>query len=151
MGGGSGGFFLIVVPARSWRWLWMLPVAYARLSADVFASAAIATNIALWLHSGYFDIESAKKPLLHLWSLGIEEQFYLIWPLILMLAAVAAKPSHGRVGDRTGVICPQRRADRYQPGRDLLAALQPSLRATHECRAGAEGAEFISAAMPMAA
>jgi peptidoglycan/LPS O-acetylase OafA/YrhL len=48
-------------------WLWMLPVA--------------------WLQSGYFDIESAKKPLLHLWSLGIEEQFYLFWPLVLMLAA----------------------------------------------------------------
>ena len=40
----------------------------------MFASAAFATNIALWLQSGYFDIESAKKPLLHLWSLGIEEQ-----------------------------------------------------------------------------
>jgi peptidoglycan/LPS O-acetylase OafA/YrhL len=68
-------------------WLWMLPAAYAQLSADVFASAAFFSNIALLLQSGYFDIESGKKPLLHLWSLGIEEQFYLFWPLILMLAA----------------------------------------------------------------
>ena len=68
-------------------WLWMLPAAYAQLSADVFSSAAFFANIALLLQSGYFDIESAKKPLLHLWSLGIEEQFYLFWPLILMLAA----------------------------------------------------------------
>jgi peptidoglycan/LPS O-acetylase OafA/YrhL len=68
-------------------WLWMLPEAYAQLSSDVFASAAFVSNIALWLQSGYFDIESGKKPLLHLWSLGIEEQFYLFWPLILMLAA----------------------------------------------------------------
>jgi peptidoglycan/LPS O-acetylase OafA/YrhL len=68
-------------------WLWMLPAAYARLSADVFACAAFAANIALWLQSGYFAVESAKKPLLHLWSLGIEEQFYLFWPLILMSAA----------------------------------------------------------------
>src|ERR1700733_4490859 len=68
-------------------WLWMLPAAYAQLSADVFASAAFVSNIALWLQSGYFDIASGKKPLLHLWSLGIEEQFYLFWPLILMLAA----------------------------------------------------------------
>src|ERR1700722_15954724 len=67
-------------------WLWMLPAAYAQLSADVFASAAFFSNIALLLQSGYFDVESAKKPLLHLWSLGIEEQFYLFWPLILMLA-----------------------------------------------------------------
>jgi peptidoglycan/LPS O-acetylase OafA/YrhL len=67
-------------------WLWMLPSAYEALSADVFASAAFAANIALWLKSGYFDVESAKKPLLHLWSLGIEEQFYLFWPLLLMAA-----------------------------------------------------------------
>src|SRR5258708_736021 len=66
-------------------WLWMLPAAYAQLSSDVFASAAFFANIALLLQSGYFDIESAKKPLLHLWSLGIEEQFYLFWPLLLML------------------------------------------------------------------
>lgn len=68
-------------------WLWMLPAAYAQLSADVFASAAFVANIALLLQSGYFDVEAARKPLLHLWSLGIEEQFYLFWPLILMLAA----------------------------------------------------------------
>src|SRR5712691_1878094 len=68
-------------------WLWMLPAAYAQLSSDVFASAAFFANIALMLQSGYFDIESGKKPLLHLWSLGIEEQFYLFWPLMLMLVA----------------------------------------------------------------
>jgi peptidoglycan/LPS O-acetylase OafA/YrhL len=80
---------LIVVLAAALvlGWLWMLPSAYSKLSADVFASAAFAANIALLLQSGYFDVESAKKPLLHLWSLGIEEQFYLVWPLILLLAA----------------------------------------------------------------
>src|SRR5260370_29984174 len=80
---------LIVVLAASLMlgWLWMLPAAYAQLSADVVASAAFFSNIALLLQSGYFDLESGKKPLLHLWSLGIEEQFYLFWPLILMLAA----------------------------------------------------------------
>jgi peptidoglycan/LPS O-acetylase OafA/YrhL len=67
-------------------WLWMLPAAYAQLSADIVASAAFLSNFALLWQSGYFDVESAKKPLLHLWSLGIEEQFYLFWPLLLMLA-----------------------------------------------------------------
>ena len=68
-------------------WLWMLPSAFAQLGSDTFASAAFLANIALLLQSGYFDVESAKKPLLHLWSLGIEEQFYLFWPLLLMFAA----------------------------------------------------------------
>lgn len=68
-------------------WFWLLPAPYAALSRGVAASAAFSANIALLLQSGYFDIEAAQKPLLHLWSLGIEEQFYLAWPLILMLAA----------------------------------------------------------------
>jgi peptidoglycan/LPS O-acetylase OafA/YrhL len=68
-------------------WFWMLPQAFVQLGSDTFASAAFLANIALLLQSGYFDVESAKKPLLHLWSLGIEEQFYLFWPLLLMLAA----------------------------------------------------------------
>jgi peptidoglycan/LPS O-acetylase OafA/YrhL len=67
-------------------WFSMLPADFARLGSDVFASAAFSANIALLLQSGYFDVESARKPLLHLWSLGIEEQFYLLWPLLLMLA-----------------------------------------------------------------
>jgi peptidoglycan/LPS O-acetylase OafA/YrhL len=68
-------------------WFWMLPQAFAQLGSDSFASAAFLANIALLLQSGYFDVESARKPLLHLWSLGIEEQFYLFWPLLLMVAA----------------------------------------------------------------
>jgi peptidoglycan/LPS O-acetylase OafA/YrhL len=68
-------------------WFWMLPSAFAQLGGDSFASAAFLANIALLLQSGYFDAESAKKPLLHLWSLGIEEQFYLFWPLLLMFTA----------------------------------------------------------------
>ncbi|MGH6750599.1 MAG: acyltransferase family protein, partial [Bradyrhizobium sp.] len=80
---------LIVVLAATLvlGWLWMLPAPFAQLGSDIFASAAFFANIALLLQSGYFDVESAKKPLLHLWSLGIEEQFYLAWPLLLMLAA----------------------------------------------------------------
>lgn len=43
-------------------------------------------NLVLWSESGYFDTSADIKPLLHLWSLGIEEQFYMVWPLLLGLA-----------------------------------------------------------------
>jgi peptidoglycan/LPS O-acetylase OafA/YrhL len=37
-----------------------------------------------WSEAGYFDAEAIRKPLLHLWSLGVEEQFYLFWPMLLL-------------------------------------------------------------------
>ena len=44
------------------------------------------SNFVLWSDSGYFDNAAEYKPLLHLWSLGIEEQFYIAWPLLVWLA-----------------------------------------------------------------
>jgi len=49
------------------------------------ASVLLAANIFFYGHSGYFDKDVDNKPLLHLWSLGVEGQFYLIWPLLLVL------------------------------------------------------------------
>ena len=56
-----------------------------QIGKHVAASAVFASNIVLWQEAGYFDASSESKPLLHLWSLGIEEQFYLLWPLALPL------------------------------------------------------------------
>src|SRR6185436_1401517 len=60
---------------------------YAQLGRHVFGGATFIANFTLWDESGYFDGAAAAKPLLHLWSLGIEEQFYIVWPLALWLAA----------------------------------------------------------------
>ena len=57
------------------------------LGRHVVAGALFASNLLLWREAGYFDAASATKPLLHLWSLGIEEQFYLLWPVVLLLLA----------------------------------------------------------------
>lgn len=56
---------------------------YEQLGRHVAAGAAFASNLLLWREAGYFDAAAETKPLLHLWSLGVEEQFYIFWPLLL--------------------------------------------------------------------
>lgn len=58
---------------------------FQRLGLHVAAGAGFISNLALWRESGYFDASADTKPLLHLWSLGVEEQFYIIFPLLLWL------------------------------------------------------------------
>lgn len=57
------------------------------LGKHVAAGAGFISNLALWSESGYFDLAANFKPLQHLWSLGIEEQFYIFWPLLLWLGS----------------------------------------------------------------
>jgi peptidoglycan/LPS O-acetylase OafA/YrhL len=65
--------------------LW--PVDYRALSEQAIASTLFVPNLLFWNETGYFDSSADLKPLLHLWSLGIEEQFYLVWPLIIFSLA----------------------------------------------------------------
>jgi peptidoglycan/LPS O-acetylase OafA/YrhL len=64
-------------------WLILARSEFQTLGRHVTASTLFAENFQLWSESGYFDTSSERKPLLHLWSLAIEEQFYVFWPLIL--------------------------------------------------------------------
>ncbi|WP_051677422.1 acyltransferase family protein [Bradyrhizobium sp. URHD0069] len=64
----------------------LTPSELAQLGKHVFFGAGFLSNIALWSESGYFDSAASLKPLLHLWSLGIEEQFYILWPVLLWMA-----------------------------------------------------------------
>jgi peptidoglycan/LPS O-acetylase OafA/YrhL len=68
-------------------WYVLLPDEFVQLGKHTLAGAGFTSNFVLWSESGYFDSPGNTKPLLHLWSLGIEEQFYIVWPLILAASA----------------------------------------------------------------
>ena len=67
-------------------WILLLPDEYKQLGKHVAGGAAFVSNFILWNESGYFDSASETKPLLHLWSLGVEEQFYILYPALLWVA-----------------------------------------------------------------
>jgi peptidoglycan/LPS O-acetylase OafA/YrhL len=67
-------------------WFALFPDEYRMLGKHVMAGAGFVSNFFLWHEVGYFDTAAETKPLLHLWSLGIEEQFYIFWPVLMVLA-----------------------------------------------------------------
>lgn len=64
-------------------WFMLFPDEYTQLGRHAAAACAFVLNFQLWSESGYFDNAAESKPLLHLWSLAVEEQFYIVWPLVL--------------------------------------------------------------------
>lgn len=78
------------------------------------------SNLLFYSQSGYFDSDSIQKPLLHTWSLGVEEQFYLFWPLFLFLIFIPVKKRQCR-----GSLCFPRASDyRRDISRDISASAQ---------------------------
>jgi peptidoglycan/LPS O-acetylase OafA/YrhL len=69
------------------------PQRFSELAASVLAAAFSVSNIYFWQSAGYFDAAAITKPLLHTWSLSIEEQFYLVYPAALLLAFRAWRAS----------------------------------------------------------
>lgn len=74
---------LVLTLSFTFAWFVLFNDELKQLGNHLLRAAVFLSNFILWHESGYFDNAAETKPLLHLWSLGIEEQFYIIWPLVV--------------------------------------------------------------------
>jgi len=72
---------LICIPLA---WIWLLPKEFESFSQSLLAVAMFVSNISFWQSGGYFDTQLELQPLLHTWSLAVEKQFYILFPLLLV-------------------------------------------------------------------
>lgn len=77
--------FFVILVCIPFAWMWMLPSQMIDFSQSIIAVSIFASNILFWQESGYFDAASEEKPLLHTWSLAVEEQYYVLFPIFLIL------------------------------------------------------------------
>lgn len=68
-----------------------------RFAGSLIYAIASVSNIFFWRESGYFDTDASFKPLLHTWSLGVEEQFYLVWPVLFVFLLLKAPKFASRI------------------------------------------------------
>ena len=66
-------------------WILLLPNDFSQFGSVLAGSSVFITNFVLFAQVNYFDAAAVEKPLLHLWSLSIEEQFYIFWPIFLII------------------------------------------------------------------
>ena len=76
--------FLVILCIFPIAYVWMLPEELKAFSLSAVSATLFFSNIFFWSQSGYFDTASELKPLLHTWSLGVEEQFYIIFPIFMI-------------------------------------------------------------------
>ncbi|MGS0695254.1 acyltransferase family protein [Shewanella sp. 0m-4] len=76
--------FFVILVCIPFAWLWLMPLDLKDFFQSIIAVATFSSNILFWLESDYFDTAAELKPLLHTWSLAVEEQYYIFFPLLLM-------------------------------------------------------------------
>lgn len=77
--------FFIMFSCLPFAWYWMLPTQLKDFAQSLSAVSLFSSNLLFWKESGYFDVAAELKPLLHTWSLAVEEQYYVLFPLFILL------------------------------------------------------------------
>lgn len=77
--------FTVVGVTTIFAWWWMIPPQWEDYAEGLVAMGLFATNVLFWRKTGYFDADAELNPLLHTWTLSVEEQFYIGFPLLLLL------------------------------------------------------------------
>lgn len=83
----------VILVVSPFAWCWMLPDYLENYGQSIVATLLFANNLMLAKTSGYWDLESSFKPFLHTWSLGVEEQFYIVFPLVMSACASLSRRS----------------------------------------------------------
>jgi peptidoglycan/LPS O-acetylase OafA/YrhL len=79
--------FVVLLTCLPFAWMWLLPEDLSSFGASLWSVMLFGSNLHFYSESGYFNAAAELKPLLHTWSLAVEEQFYLLFPLLLGLLA----------------------------------------------------------------
>lgn len=77
--------YVVVASCIPFAWLEMVPEQLSQFGHSIGATVIFASNILFWREAGYFAPASELKPLLHIWSLSLEEQFYMVFPAVFLL------------------------------------------------------------------
>ena len=77
--------FFVMAICLPLSWFCLSPTDFKDFGQSLVAVSFFSSNILFWMESGYFETASEIKPLLHTWSLALEEQYYIIFPIILLL------------------------------------------------------------------
>ena len=75
--------FVVMLGCLPFAWLWLLPADMKDFAKSLIGTSAFISNIVFWRQTGYFDGGADLKPLLHTWSLAVEEQYYVLFPMLL--------------------------------------------------------------------
>jgi len=78
--------FFVLLACLPFAYMWLLPPQLKDFAQSLVSVVFFGSNVLFWIESGYFESAAELKPLLHTWSLAVEEQYYLIFPMFLLIA-----------------------------------------------------------------